>query len=82
MPDSGSYVLSVKVVVGSVGSVAEDGCCCCCCSGCDCLAGRAAFFSRYFWRFLIFEAVGFRTVYLEVMRVCLRKGFQRLARYN
>jgi hypothetical protein len=25
--------------------------------------------SSYFWRFFIFEGVGFRTVYLEVMRV-------------
>ena len=33
-------------------------------------AGRAAFFSRYFWCFLILRAFGFRTVYLEVMRVC------------
>lgn len=32
-------------------------------------AGRAAFFSRYFWCFLIFRALGLRTVYLEVMRV-------------
>lgn len=32
-------------------------------------AGLAAFFSRYFWCFLIFRAFGLRTVYLEVMRV-------------
>jgi hypothetical protein len=35
----------------------------------DVSVGREAFFSSYFWRFFIFEGVGFRTVYLEVMRV-------------
>lgn len=46
---------------------------------CDCGGGDDArvvstvfsgCFAEYFWRFCILEAVGFRTVYLEVMRVC------------
>lgn len=66
VPDSGSYVLSVKVVVASSGF--------CDCGGGDDVrevsAGLSACFAVYFSRFLIFDAVGFRTAYLEVMRVC------------
>jgi hypothetical protein len=29
----------------------------------------AACFAAYFWRFCTFDGVGFRTLYLEVMRV-------------
>jgi hypothetical protein len=45
---------------------------------CDCDGGEDAFvvpagfealFSSYFWRFLILEAVGLRTEYLDVIRV-------------
>ena len=64
VPDSGSYVLRVNDVVGSSGD---------CVGGGDDVrdesAGLEACFSRYFWRFFIFEGVGFSTVYLEVMRV-------------
>lgn len=64
VPDSGSYVFSVKVAVTSSGSWAGGG---------DearvVSTGRAAFFSSYFWRFLILEAVGLRTEYLDVIRV-------------
>jgi len=65
VPDSGSYVLSVKKTVTSSGF--------CDCGGGedarDVSAGRAALFSSYFWRFFILEDVGFRTEYLDVMRV-------------
>lgn len=64
VPDTGSYVFSVKVAVACSGS---------CGGGGDdvraVFAGLEAFFSSYFWRFLILEAVGFETEYLEVMRV-------------
>lgn len=66
MPDSGSYVFSANVVVGSSGFCADEG------GGEEVRDGSASFaacLSRYFWRFFIFEGVGFRTVYLEVMRV-------------
>lgn len=65
VPDSGSYVLSVKVTVTSSGSCDGGG-------GDDARvlsAGLEACFAAYFWRFFIFEDVGFRTVYLEIMRV-------------
>jgi len=66
VPDSGSYVLSVNVVVGSSGF--------CDCGGGDDVrdvsAGLSACFAEYFSRFLILDALGFRTAYLEVMRVC------------
>jgi len=66
VPDSGSYVLSVNVVVGSSGF--------CDCGGGDEVRvvslGLSDCFAKYFWRFLIFEAEGLLTAYLEVMRVC------------
>lgn len=71
VPDSGSYVFSVKVAVTSSTS-------------CDCgcgdesralSAGRDAFFSSYFCRFLILVAVGLWTEYLEVMRVVVGRAF-------
>lgn len=66
VPDSGSYVLSVKVVVGSSGF--------CDCGGGDddrvVSFGLSTCFAAYFSRFLIFEALGFRTLYFEVIRVC------------
>jgi hypothetical protein len=65
VPDSGSYVLSVNVTVVSSGF--------CDCGGGDearvVSVGLDAFFSSYFWRFFILDSVGFRTVYLDVIRV-------------
>ena len=64
VPDTGSYVFKTKVAVTSSGFD---------CGGGDDVrdvsAGFAACFVAYFSRFLIFEAEGFRTVYLDVMRV-------------
>jgi hypothetical protein len=55
----------MKVAVGSLGF--------CDCGGGDDVravsAGFAACLVAYFSRFFIFEAEGFRTVYLDVMRV-------------
>lgn len=65
MPDSGSKVLSVNVTVTSSGFC-----------GCGCgdderveSTGFDLCFSAYFWRFLILEDVGLRTVYFDVIRV-------------
>lgn len=64
MPETGSYVFKTNVAVASWGLD---------CGGGDDVravsAGFAACLAAYFWRFLIFEAEGFRTVYLDVMRV-------------
>jgi hypothetical protein len=65
VPDSGSYVFSVKKTVTSSGF-------CACGGGDDARVGSAdleALFSSYFWRFFILEAVGLRTEYLDVIRV-------------
>jgi hypothetical protein len=65
VPESGSYVLSVNVGVGSSEFCASGG-------GDDVRVGSAGLadcFAAYFSRFLIFEALGFRTEYLDVIRV-------------
>jgi hypothetical protein len=66
VPDAGSNVLSVKVVVASAGVC-----------GCGCgddertvSAGFSGCLAAYFVRFWTLDADGLRTVYLEVMRVC------------
>lgn len=43
-------------------------------------AGLSACFAAYFSRFLILEAVGFRTAYFEVMRVCASRQVESRAR--
>jgi hypothetical protein len=52
--------------------VASPGACGCGCGDDDRVssAGFSGFFAAYFWRFWTLEAVGLRTVYLEVIRVC------------
>ena len=65
VPEFGSYVLSVNVTVTSSGL-------CVCGEGDDARAGWVGFeacFSAYFCRFFIFEAVGFKTEYFDVIRV-------------
>lgn len=71
VPDTGSYVFNTNVAVASWGFD--------CGGGDDVLdlsAGFAACFAAYFSRFFIFEAEGFRTVYLDVMRVYNRISTQ------
>jgi hypothetical protein len=66
VPDAGSNVLSVKVVVASPGACA----CGCGDDGRSVSAGFSGCFAAYFVRFWTLDADGLRTVYLEVMRVC------------